>query len=393
VACDAADRDALAAVLAAIGERAPLTAVVHAAGVLDDGVLDGLTAERFETVFRAKVASALLLDELTRDLDLSVFALFSSAFAAIGNPGQANYAAANAVLDALAEQRRARGLPATSIAWGVWDGRGMAADSRALAAARRAGVRPLDPELAIRALRQVVMTADPTAVVTDIEAGRFVQAFTSIRPSRLLTDVPGYAEVTRGDGPSADDLRRDLAGLPAARRTAVVLNLVRSTVAAVLGHAGPEAVTADRAFRDLGFDSLGSVELRNQLNVATGLTLPATLVFDYPTPAVLAGHILRELDPGGAVPDSPDHPDADDSEIRSLLASLPIERLRETGLLEQLLTLNGHGHGHGHGNGNGHGAAPPAEPGESIDEMRVDDLVQAALNGASHQVLDDGADL
>jgi acyl carrier protein len=351
--------------------------VVHAAGVLDDGVIDGLTPARFAAVFRSKVASALVLDELTRELDLPVFALFSSASAAIGNPGQANYAAANAVLDALAEQRRAHGLPATSIAWGAWGGGGMAADSRALAAARRTGVRPLDPDLAVLALRRVVMAADPTAVVSDVEPGQFIRAFTSIRPSRLLADLPGYAELVRGDAAQAGGLRRELAGLPAARRSAVVLNLVRARAAEVLGHAGPESVSTDRAFRDLGFDSLGSVELRNQLNALTGLALSATLVFDHPTPAALAEHILRHLDPGAVAGTDPD---TGDSAIRSLLASIPIARLRETGMLDQLLTLNGAG------------AAPPAEPGESIDEMGVDDLVRAALNGASHPAPDQGAD-
>ncbi|HWN62782.1 MAG TPA: beta-ketoacyl reductase, partial [Streptosporangiaceae bacterium] len=353
-----------------------LTAVVHAAGVLDDGVLDGLTPERFAAVFRSKVAPALVLDELTRELDLSVFALFSSASAAIGNLGQANYAAANAVLDALAEQRRARGLPATSIAWGAWGGSGMAADGRALAAARRTGVRPLDPDLAVLALRQLVMTADPTAVVADVEPDRFVRAFTSLRPSRLLADLPGYAELSHGDAVQAGGLRQELVGLPAARRSAVVLNLVRARAAEVLGHTGPESVSADRAFRDLGFDSLGSVELRNQLNAMTGLSLPATLVFDYPTPAALAEHIRRELDPGAASGADRD----EESEIRSLLASVPIGRLRETGVLAQLLTLTGAD------------TPPAAPPGESIDEMKVDDLVRAALNGASHPAPDDGVD-
>jgi acyl transferase domain-containing protein len=187
---------------------------------------------------------------------------------------------------------------------------------------------------------------------------------------RPPTDVPG--DQGHGDGPPAGNLRRELAGLPAGRRAAVVLNLVRTTVAAVLGHAGAESVKADRAFKELGFDSVGAVELRNRLNATTGLTLAATLVFDYPTSAVLAEHILRELDPGAA--DGAD-PDVEDSEIRGLLASIPIRRLREAGLLEQMLTLNG----------NGASAAPPAEPGESIDDMKVDDLVQAALYGASHQ--------
>jgi NAD(P)-dependent dehydrogenase (short-subunit alcohol dehydrogenase family)/acyl carrier protein len=378
VACDAADRDAMAAVLAAIPEEVPLTAVVHAAGVLDDGVIDGLTPARFTDVFRSKITAALVLDELTRELDLRVFALFSSASGAVGNPGQASYAAANATLDALAEQRRARGLPATSIAWGAWGGAGMAADGRALTAARRTGVRPLDPDLAVLALRRVVMAADPVAVISDIETGRFIRTFSAIRPSRLLEDLPGYAELARGGDQTAGGLRRELAALPAARRMTVVLNLVRATAADVLGHGGPDSVGADRAFRDLGFDSLSSVELRNQLNAMTGLTLPATLVFDHPNSSALAEHVLRELDPGAA---GDGDPDTDAGEIRKLLACVPVARLREAGILAQLLTLAGGA------------SAPPAEPGESIDEMGVDDLVRAALNGVSHEEPNNGAHL
>jgi acyl carrier protein len=227
-----------------------------------------------------------------------------------------------------------------------------------------------------------VRAADPTAVVADVEPGRFVRTFASIRPSRLLADLPGYAEPVGNDRAEDGNLFRELAALPPARRESVVLNLVRTRAAEILGHTEPEAVGPDRAFRDLGFDSLGSVELRNQLGAMTGLSLPATLVFDYPTPAALAGHILRELDPGASGgPDSA----ADDTEIRSLLASVPIARLRETGVLEQLLALTA---------ADADPRTPATKTGESIDEMGVDDLVQAAMDGASHPVQDDeGADL
>jgi len=366
-ACDAADRDAVAAVLASLPEDAPLTGVVHAAGVLDDGILDGLTPDRFAAVFRAKVASALVLDDLTRELDLSVFALFSSASAAIGNPGQANYAAANAVLDALAERRRAHGLPATSVAWGAWGGDGMAADERALSAARRTGVKPLDPDRAVLALRRAVTEAEPTVVVADVDQGQFLRMFTGLRPNRLFADLPEYTEMTGDDGTGAGR-RPELADLPADRRGPAVLALVRQHAAEVLGHPGPEHVSADRAFRDLGLDSLGAVELRNRLTTASGLTLPATLVFDHPNPAALADHIAHAMDPGaGTDPDADD----DDARIRELLASVPVARLRDAGLLDRLLALTDPNGANGH------------DPDQTIEDMEVDDLVRAVLNGSS----------
>ncbi|MFF9206666.1 type I polyketide synthase [Streptomyces sp. NPDC014986] len=382
-ACDTADRDALAAVLADIPGHAPLTGVVHTAGVLDDGVLDSLTPERFEAVFHAKVTGALLLDELTRDHDLDVFALFSSASAAVGNPGQGNYAAANAVLDALAERRRADGLPATSVAYGAWGGDGMAGDGRAAALAQRTGIRPLDPDLAVLALRQTVTGGDPVAVVADVDPERFVRAFTTVRPSALLTEMPAYAALTAtatATGHDADraapELRDRLARLPGNRRLGTVLTLVRERAADVLGHTGTDLVGPDRAFRDLGFDSLGAVELRNQLGAATGLTLSATLVFDHPTPAALAEHILGELLPG----DTPGGESTDENALRAVLASVSLDRLREIGVLEPLLKLAGRAQAPAAGaQAEGTGAEDVSDA--SIDAMEVDDLVQAALNG------------
>ncbi|MEW1873712.1 type I polyketide synthase [Streptomyces caelestis] len=383
IACDTADRDALAAVLADIPRHAPLTGVVHTAGVLDDGVLDGLTPERFETVFHAKVTGALLLDELTRGHDLDVFALFSSASAAVGNPGQGNYAAANAVLDALAERRRADGLPATSVAYGAWGGDGMAGDGRAAALAQRTGIRPLDPDLAVLALRQAVTGSDPVAVVADVDPERFVRAFTTVRPSALLTEMPAHAALTAtaaAAGHDADravsDLRDRLTRLPGNRRLGTVLTLVRERAADVLGHTGTDLVGPDRAFRDLGFDSLGAVELRNQLGAATGLTLSATLVFDHPTPAALAEHILGELLPG----DTPGGGTTDENALRAVLASVSLDRLREIGVLEPLLKLAGRAQAPAAGaRAEGTGAEDASDA--SIDAMEVDDLVQAALNG------------
>ncbi|MEU5811663.1 type I polyketide synthase [Streptomyces sp. NPDC047718] len=316
VACDAADRDALRTLLATEAET--LTAVVHTAGILDDGVLDALTPERFETVLRAKAASALHLHELTGELgiELSAFVLFSSVTGTWGTAGQANYAAANAYLDALAEQRRAAGLTATSIAWGPWAEGGMAADQALEARMRKGGVPPMNAEAAVDALQRALDANDTFVAVADVDWERFAPGFTAVRASRLLAELPEAhgafatpmtAGATPGDTPAGgrDSLAQRLAGLSAAERDRLLLDLVRKEVAAVLGHAGAESIAAGRAFKELGFDSLTAVELRNRLGAATGLRLPATLIYDYPTSADLADHLHRELLGAGAEPAAP----------------------------------------------------------------------------------------
>ncbi|SOD67804.1 Acyl transferase domain-containing protein [Streptomyces zhaozhouensis] len=302
-ACDAADRDALAALLATIPDDQPLSTVVHAAGVLDDGVLTSLTPDRFATVLRPKVDAAVNLHELTRDRELTAFVLFSSVAATFGAPGQANYAAANARLDALAELRAAEGLPATAVAWGPWDGGGMA-EGPLGEALRRRGLPPLDPERAVAALDRAIRHGAPTELVADVDWEVFTPTFTAVRPSPLLSELPGGRPAT--GGPAAEtgqsaDLATTLATLPPEERARAVLDLVREQAAAVLGHQGGRTVEPERAFQDLGFDSLTAVEYRNILNATTGLNLPATLVFDHPTPAALADHVLTRL-PGGQAP-------------------------------------------------------------------------------------------
>ncbi|MFD3876074.1 type I polyketide synthase, partial [Streptomyces sp. NPDC058623] len=287
VACDAADRDSLRALLAA--EADTLTAVVHTAGILDDGVLDALTPDRFESVLRAKAVSALNLHELTVELgmELSAFVLFSSMSGMTGSAGQANYAAANAYLDALAEQRRAAGLPATSLAWGPWAEGGMAADEAMDARMRREGLPPMAPDTAMAVLRQSVSASvDAALLVADVDWERFGPAFSVVRPSNLFAELAETrvaastaAEQTEKAGSPAERL----AGLGAAELERELLALVRAQVAAVLGHADADTVGAERAFKELGFDSLTAVELRNRLGAVTGVTLPATLIFDYPT--------------------------------------------------------------------------------------------------------------
>ncbi|QSY52237.1 SDR family NAD(P)-dependent oxidoreductase [Streptomyces griseocarneus] len=308
VACDVADRDALAAVLAAIPAEHPLTAVVHAAGVTDDGIVSALTPERVDRVLRPKVDAALNLHELTRDTDLSAFVLFSSVSATLGGAGQANYAAANSFLDALAQRRRAAGLPALSLAWGLWaEGSGMTGklDSADLARIRRMGLAAMDSAEGL-ALFDAARTAEGDVLypVRLDTAGLRARAADDV-PALLRGLVPASTRRVRtsrqagGDTTDRQDaastLARSLAGLGAAEQERALLELVRRQIATVLGHASPEQIEPERAFKELGFDSLTAVELRNLLNAASGTRLPATLVFDHPNPAALARHLRGEL--------------------------------------------------------------------------------------------------
>ncbi|GLY49803.1 hypothetical protein Lesp01_34590 [Lentzea sp. NBRC 102530] len=285
VACDVADREALADVLAQA--PGPVTAVFHAAGVLDDGLIESLTPERLDRVVRCKATAARYLHELTADLPLTAFVLFSSVVGVVGSPGQANYAAANASLDALARHRRANGLPATSIAWGPWAGGGLAAtDDDHLP---RRGLRRMDPDRAMVALREALEDDETCLTVADVDWDLFAPAMTSARPSPLIADVP--------------EARRAVTGRPAAASTpAEALALVTHHTAAVLGHADASAVDGGTAFRDQGFDSLTAMDLRNRLARATGLKLPSTVVFDHPTPRDLAAHLLGDKAPDEEVP-------------------------------------------------------------------------------------------
>ncbi|MFC3587091.1 SDR family NAD(P)-dependent oxidoreductase, partial [Streptantibioticus rubrisoli] len=307
-ACDAADRDALAALLADIPADRPLTAVVHAAGVLDDGVLDALTPERFATVLGPKADAARNLHELTRELDLSAFVLFSGVAGTLGDAGQANYAAANAYLDALAEHRRAGGLTATSVAWGRWGESGLAAGGAIGDRLDRGGVPAMEPRLAISALQQALDHDETTVAVADIRWERFAPGYTAVRRSPLIGELPEVRRLAQsgasGDeagaaGSSAQALRQRLAGMSQAEQSLVVVELVRSHAASALGHPSTAEVGAGRAFKELGFDSLIALELRNRLTAATGLRLPATLVFDYPTPAALADFLRAEITQDG----------------------------------------------------------------------------------------------
>ncbi|WP_411757378.1 type I polyketide synthase [Streptomyces venezuelae] len=304
-ACDVADREALAAVLAGIPAEHPLTAVVHTAGVLDDGVIGSLTAERLSAVLRPKVDAAWNLHELTQDIDLTAFVLFSSAAGVFGNAGQANYAAGNAFLDALAAHRRAQGRPATSLAWGLWaeaDGMGGALGADEVSRLGRGGADALTAAEGVALFDTACGAEEPLLVPVKLDlAALRARAGTGTLPPLLTGMVRMPARRAASSGAPAGALR--LAGLTVAEQRSLVLDVVRTQVAAVLGHAGPEAVETDRSFRELGFDSLTAVELRNLIAAATGLRLPATLVFDYPTPTILAEHLRDELP--GTAPDAP----------------------------------------------------------------------------------------
>jgi KR domain/Phosphopantetheine attachment site len=296
--CDAADREALAGLLGRIPAAHPLTAVIHTAGVLDDGVISALTAERVDSVLRPKADAALVLDELTSGQELSAFVLFSSAAATFGSPGQGNYAAANAVLDALAQDRRARGLPAVSIAWGMWEqATGMTAHLGEAGRAR-GGVLPLTAEQGLELFDAAMVAEVPVPVAAGIDlAGLRAQAEAGMLPAlwRGLVRVPGSGQAAAA--PDSGTLLAQLAGRPEAEQQELILDLVRGQAAAVLGHATSDPVRPGTAFRDLGFDSLTAIELRNRLAMVTGLRLPATLAFDHPTPQVLAMWLRAEISP------------------------------------------------------------------------------------------------
>ncbi|MEY9906716.1 acyl transferase domain-containing protein/acyl carrier protein [Catenulispora sp. MAP12-49] len=344
-ACDVADRDAVAALLA---EYPRLAAIVHTAGVLDDATLAAMTPDRIDAVLRPKLDAAWYLHELAPQTPL---VLFSSLAGVLGNAGQANYAAANAALDALATHRRANGLPAISVAWGLWDnGTGM---SGALDVDRlsRAGLAPLsttdglalfdaalaaaaagssatgsDSGAALAAATALSLAAGPgsggalsragtgagPSVATEHQPADFIAAAFNIPGLRARADsgtlppilqslVPARRKAAAAAATSPTDLRTRLAALPEAQAAQALVDLVRSHVAAVLGYAGPASVDPDRAFVELGFDSLTAVELRNRLEGETGLSLPPALAFDHPTVAAVGAHLLTELAP--AAPD------------------------------------------------------------------------------------------
>jgi NADPH:quinone reductase-like Zn-dependent oxidoreductase len=317
LACDAADRDALAGLLARVPAVSPVTTVLHLAGILDDGMIASLTQARVDTVMRAKADAAWNLHQLTRNLDLQAFIMFSSAVASVGGPGQGNYAAANAFLNALAHQRRAAGLPATSIAWGLW------AEVSAMTSRLNEATRASMASAAMSALTAAEGTAlldravsrdDAVLVAMNMNLGRLRSV---AQPEALPVLIRGLvgapsrrtakATTTDSEGPA---LREQLTRTDEAGKKQLVFDLVRSEVATVLGYESPGNVEMELSFLELGLDSMTQVMVRNRLNTITGLRLPGTAMFDNPTPALLAQQIREELS-------GPDQPNGNDSTRRS----------------------------------------------------------------------------
>jgi acyl carrier protein len=328
---------------------------------------------------RPKADAAWHLHELTRDLDLEAFVLFSSAAATFGGAGQGSYAAGNAFLDGLAAHRQSAGLPAVSLAWGTWvhrAGIGRNLSENNLARISRSGIGELTAEEGLALLDLAVSRDEPTLIPARLDLAGIRSRVArgaelpplwrglvaAVRPSASASAAPSQAHA----------LRAQLTGLPSAERDRVLTDLVRAHAAAVLGHSSPDAVEPGQAFKDVGFDSLTAVELRNRLGTSTGLQLPATLVFDYPTSAQLSSYLGTILSPA-EIGDSASGSEED--EIRSLLASIPMERLRDTGLLTALLRLS---------------RSEPIEPvsddddddEDSIDVMDAATLVRMATDNA-----------
>ncbi|MCV7119058.1 polyketide synthase [Mycobacterium nebraskense] len=301
VACDVGDRDAVAGLLAQVPARFPLRGVFHAAGVLDDAVIASLTPERIDAVLRSKVDGAWHLHELTRELDLSAFVVFSSMAGIVGAPGQGNYAAANSFLDGLAAYRRAHRLPGLSIAWGMWEEASAMTQhlgDRDRARMSRAGLAALSTRQALDLLDAALLAEPAVVVATRLDTAALAHAGAALPPllSQLATRRARRV-LDPTDMVSLTGLRARLEGLAPEQRRRELVELVCGNAATVLGHSTAD-VDADQAFQDLGFDSLTAVELRNRLKIATGLTLSPTLIFDYPTPAALADHLDGHLATG-----------------------------------------------------------------------------------------------
>ncbi|KUJ35403.1 hypothetical protein ACZ90_70800 [Streptomyces albus subsp. albus] len=386
-ACDVADRDALAAVLDAVPAEHPLTGVVHTAGVADDGLLAAMTPERIDTVLRPKADAAWHLHQLTRRHPVAEFVLFSSAAGTLGSAGQANYAAANAFLDALARHRRAQGLPGLSLAWGLWEERSALTgglDAADLARIGRSGVLPLPTDQA-RTLFDTARTGgEPALVPVRLDTAGLREQAGRHRLPALLRELAGAApEPRHGAQPlehpepgaveaTASTLGHRLAAMPAAERYRVLLDLVRTHAAAVLGQTDPPRIDPDKGFLDLGFDSLTDLELRDRLQEVTGLDLAATLIFDHPTATALAEHLDAQYAADGALEVGPALAELD--RLEAFLTPFEADQDARTAISLRLKDLLGRW-------GTGSGTEETAEPASADLASATDDELFEVLEG------------
>jgi acyl transferase domain-containing protein/acyl carrier protein len=401
--CDMTDRASVAALLS----RHHVQAVFHAAGVPDSTPIDEVDDAHLADVWSAKASGAMHLDELTRGWELEAFVVFSSIAGVWGSGGQGVYAAANACADAVVEARRARGDAGLSVAWGPWSGGGMVSSVGAVELKRR-GLQVMEPRGALAGLERALEAGDGTVVVADVAWERFVPAFTGRRPSRLLSTVhalgtggsagsPYATGSTTGNAThsteagSAENARerlvRRLADRPEKERRRALRELVRERATLVLGRSADRAVHVDRPFKDVGFDSLTAVELRNGLSAETGLRLPPSLVFDHPTPRHLADHLHDELfaELESATGPLPSATERDETRLRDALAAIPYAKWQESGLLTAVLALAEGDEDRAPGTppqkANGNDAN--CDDADGIGAMDVDALVQLALGDTS----------
>ncbi|OBJ22743.1 type I polyketide synthase [Mycobacterium colombiense] len=378
VACDVADPDAASAMLAQIPAQYPLRGIVHAAGILDDGLISSLTPDRVDAVLRAKVDGAWNLHELTRHLDLSAFVVFSSMAGIVGTPGQANYAAANSFLDGLAAYRRAHGLAGLSLAWGLWEqASAMTAHlgERDKARMSRIGLAPLSTAAALAAFDAAMLVDAPVLVAARVDRAALSDNIAALPgllrelvagPTRRVIDDTDVAASTTG-------LSARLHGLTPEARQRELVDLVCGNAAMVLGVPNPADIDAGRAFQELGFDSLTAVELRNRLKNATGLTLSPTLIFDYPTPTLLAAHLDTQL--AGTADEQPNlmgRVNDITRELQALLAA-PTWNAEDKSVLRARL----------------HNLLAALPPGDPADAEHLDDDLDAATESQLFAILDE----
>ncbi len=380
VACDVADPEAASAMLAQIPAQYPLRGIVHAAGILDDGLISSLTPDRVDAVLRAKVDGAWNLHELTRHLDLSAFVVFSSMAGIVGTPGQANYAAANSFLDGLAAYRRAHGLAGLSLAWGLWEqASAMTAHlgDRDKARMSRIGLAPLSTEQALAAFDAAMLVETPMLVAARVDRAALSDNIAALPPLlRELVAGPTRRVIDDTDvSASSTGLAVRLHGLTPEARQRELVDLVCGNAAMVLGVPNPADIDAGRAFQELGFDSLSAVELRNRLKNATGLTLSPTLIFDYPTPTVLAAHLDTQLAGTAGAGDQPNLMGRFNDITRELQALLgaPTWNADDKSVLRARI----------------HNLLAALPPGDDSDAEHLDDDLDAATESQLFAILDE----